>query len=102
LALPAPNAPPRIVVSGDPFAGVSSAPEMLPQPVGDIGQLMPPGAGGNLVRSTAFLDGAAAAGHIVVLVAWILVGAVALRLAGARTSRTADEPIASPKVVPAS
>ena len=86
---------------GNPFAGVSSAPEMLPQPVGDLGQLMPPGAGGNLVRSTAFFDGAAAAGHIVVLVAWIVVGAVALLVAAARTRRTAAGPISPARAVPA-
>src|SRR5919206_1354088 len=38
---------------GTPFSGVSSAPE-LPQPVGLIGHLMPPGAGASLLRSTGF------------------------------------------------
>ena len=58
-----------MVLIGNPFSGVGSAPELLPEPVGAIGQLMPPGAGGNLLRSTGFFDGAAAGGHAAVLVA---------------------------------
>jgi hypothetical protein len=63
-----------MVLIGNPFSGVGSAPELLPEPVGAIGQLMPPGAGGNLLRSTGFFDAAAAAGHVVVLLAWTLAG----------------------------
>jgi hypothetical protein len=47
-----------MVLIGNPFSGVGTGPELLPQPVGAIGQLLPPGAGGNLLRSTAFFDGA--------------------------------------------
>jgi len=69
---------------GNPFAGASSAPELLPQPVGAIGQLMPPGAGVNLLRSTGFFDGAGATGHVAVLGAWALAGLAVLLLAGLR------------------
>jgi len=55
---------------------------MLPQPVGGIGQLMPPGAGGNLLRSTGFFDGAAAGGYTLVLVVWALAGLALVLLAG--------------------
>lgn len=34
-----------MVLLGNPFSGVSSAPQLLPEPVGRIGQLLPPGAG---------------------------------------------------------
>jgi hypothetical protein len=71
-----------MVLIGNPFSGVGSAPEMLPQPVGGIGQLMPPGAGGNLLRSTGFFDGAAAGSHALVLVVWALAGIVLVLLAG--------------------
>ena len=70
-----------MILIGNPFSGVASAPEMLPQPVGGIGQLMPPGAGGNLLRSTGFFDGAAAGGHVLVLAAWAVAG-IALLVAG--------------------
>jgi hypothetical protein len=63
-----------MVLVGNPFSGVGAAPEMLPQPVGGIGQLMPPGAGGNLLRSTGFFDGAAAGGYALVLVVWAVAG----------------------------
>jgi hypothetical protein len=58
-----------MVFVGNPFSAVGSAPELLPQPVGGIGQLLPPGAGGNLLRSTGFFDGAGAGGHVAVLAA---------------------------------
>jgi hypothetical protein len=86
-----------MVFIGNPFSGVASGPEMLPQPVGAIGQLMPPGAGGNLLRSTGFFDGAAAGGHVAVLVTWALVGMAALLAAGlVRSRRTAAAPVPVP------
>ena len=73
-----------LVLIGNPFAGVGTAPELLPQPVGGIGQLMPPGAGGNLLRSTGFFDGAGAGGHALVHAVWALAGVALLLAAGAR------------------
>jgi hypothetical protein len=81
---------------GNPFAGASSAPELLPQPVGAIGQLMPPGAGANLLRSTGFFDGAAALGHVAVLSAWALAGLATLLLAGLRRRRPVPAAIPQP------
>jgi hypothetical protein len=78
-----------MVFIGNPFSGVASGPEMLPQPVGLIGQLMPPGAGGNLLRSTGFFDGAAAGDHVTVLGTWTLVGLAALAAAALRDRRPA-------------
>ncbi|HEY1358106.1 MAG TPA: hypothetical protein VGF21_07365 [Thermoleophilaceae bacterium] len=70
-----------LVLIGNPFSAVGSAPELLPQPVGAIGQLMPPGAGANMLRSTGFFDNAAAGGHAAVLLAWAAVGFVLLAAA---------------------
>jgi hypothetical protein len=78
-----------MVLIGNPFSGVGSAPELLPQPIGAIGQLMPPGAGGNLLRSTGFFDGADAGGHIAVLLAWTLVGLGALMARSDRSESAA-------------
>jgi hypothetical protein len=78
-----------MMIVGNPFAAVSSAPEMLPQPVGAIGQLLPPGAGGNLLRSTAFFDGAGAGAHAAVLAAWVLAGMLALTAAAVRHRQVA-------------
>jgi hypothetical protein len=81
---------------GNPFAGASSAPELLPQPVGAIGQLMPPGAGVNLLRSTGFFDGAGATGHVAVLGAWALAGLTVLLLVALRGRRPARAAIPQP------
>lgn len=72
---------------GNPFSGVTSAPELLPQPVGTIGQLLPPGAGGALLRSTAYFGGHQALWHAVVLTAWVVLGFALLALATVRTAR---------------
>jgi hypothetical protein len=77
-----------MVLVGNPFSGVGSAPELLPEPVGGLGQLMPPGAGGNLLRSTGFFDGAAAAGHVAVLATWALAGLALLLVAASRRERS--------------
>jgi hypothetical protein len=78
-----------LVLIGNPFAGVAQGPEMLPEPAGAIGQLMPPGAGGNLLRSTGYFDGAAAGGHIALLAAWALAGLALLAVAAVRGRRPA-------------
>jgi len=63
-----------MVLVGNPWSGISSAPELLPSPIGAIGQLLPPGAGGNLLRSTSSFDGAGSGGHLTVLLAWATLG----------------------------
>lgn len=61
---------------GNSLSGVASAPEMLPTGWGTLGQLLPAGAGGTLLRSTAYFDGAAASGPVLVLSAWLISGLV--------------------------
>jgi len=78
-----------MILIGNPFSGASSAPEMLPQPVGVIGQLMPPGAGSNLLRSTGYFDGAGAWEHAVVLAAWAALGLALLASADVRVRMAA-------------
>lgn len=73
-----------VVLLGNPFSGVSSAPQMLPEPVGAIGQLLPPGAGSSLLRSLAYFDGNAAAGPAAVLSAWALAGLALVWLGAVR------------------
>jgi hypothetical protein len=69
-----------MIFVGNPFAAAATAPELLPEPVGGLGQLLPPGAGANLLRSTGFFDGAGGAEHVAVLGAWALAGLGALLL----------------------
>ncbi len=70
-----------MVLVGNPWSGVSSAPELLPEPAGTIGQLLPPGAAGSLLRSVAFFDGAGAAAPLAVLSVWALAGLAAVAAA---------------------
>lgn len=70
-----------MVFVGNPFSGVTSAPQLLPEAVDHIGQWLPPGAGANLLRSTAYFGGHGAAGHVVVLLAWTVLGLAAALLA---------------------
>jgi hypothetical protein len=84
-----------IVFVGNPFSGVATSPALLPSAVGVIGQLMPPGAGGNLLRSTAFFGGAGGGGPLAVLLVWILLGlamvAVDALLSRGRITSTASK-----------
>jgi hypothetical protein len=63
-----------VFLLGNPISGLASAPELLPQPWGAIGQYLPPGAGATLLRSTAFFDGAGSGAARWVLIGWAAVG----------------------------
>lgn len=67
-----------MVFVGNPFSGVTSAPQLLPDAVNHIGQALPPGAGAGLLRSTAYFNGHAAGQHLVVLITWIVLGIAAI------------------------
>lgn len=67
-----------MIFVGNPFSGVATAPALLPEWAGLLGQLLPPGAGGSLLRSNAFFDGAGGAGPLTVLLAWIAFGLAAV------------------------
>ncbi|MEU3580874.1 ABC transporter permease [Streptomyces globisporus] len=78
-----------MVLLGNSFSGVTSAPHLLPEPVGAIGQWLPPGAGGSLLRSVAFFDGSAAGGPLLKLSLWSALGLAAVLLA--RRTPKSDE-----------
>jgi hypothetical protein len=81
-----------MVLVANPWSGISSAPELLPQPIGLIGQLLPPGAGGNLLRSTAYFDGAGGGWHLAVLLGWAAFGFSALYAGALLQRRRAEAP----------
>ncbi|MFI2426427.1 ABC transporter permease [Streptomyces sp. NPDC018955] len=91
-----------IMLLGNPFSGASSAPEMLPEPAGAIGQWLPPGAGVSLLRSVSFFDGAAAAGPALTLTWWAALGLGAVLLGRAPKERAGNaEPAVEPEPAPA-
>ncbi|MEE6259568.1 hypothetical protein [Plantactinospora sonchi] len=63
-----------VFLVGNPLSAVSAAPELLPQPWGAVGQWLPVGAGGTLLRSTAFFDGAGATTSLLVLAGYAGIG----------------------------
>ncbi|MFF4349885.1 ABC transporter permease [Streptomyces sp. NPDC001530] len=76
-----------VMLLGNPFSGASSAPQLLPEPVGTIGQWLPPGAGATLLRSVSFFDGAAATGPALTLAWWSVLGLGAVLLGSALKRR---------------
>jgi hypothetical protein len=73
-----------MIFIGNPFSGVATSPDLLPTSAGTLGRLLPPGAGGNLLRSTGFFDGAGGGEHIAVLALWALFGLALIALSRLR------------------
>lgn len=74
-----------MMLIGNPLSGIATAPALLPGAWGTVGQLLPPGATGTLLRSTAFFDGHGAGTAGVVLAGWALLGLALTVLAARRT-----------------
>ncbi|MFD9035176.1 ABC transporter permease [Streptomyces sp. NPDC059567] len=89
-----------MILIGNPFSGVASAPELLPAPAGALGQWLPPGAGGSALRSVAFFDGGGTGGPLLVLGVWAAAGLAALLLGG-RRERATSAPTPTPVTEPA-
>ncbi len=84
-----------VMFLGKAFSGAASAPQMLPEPAGAIGQWLPPGAGSTLLRSVAYFDGAAATGPVLTLTWWAALGLGAVLLGSSlRARKTHHEPAA--------
>jgi len=79
---------------GNPLSGMATTAAWLPAGWGALGQLLPPGAAGASVRSTAFFDGHGAATPLLVLACWIAVG-IALCVAAGR--KKASTPVVEPE-----
>ncbi len=88
-----------VVLIGNPFSGAATAPELLPEPAGMLGQWLPPGAGAQLLRSVSYFDGSGAGASVLTLSLWAALGLAAALLGGRRTGKTATEQ-RSPALVP--
>lgn len=73
---------------GNPFAGIATSAVWLPGPVATLGQLLPPGATGTLVRAVAYFDGHGGGQALWTLVAWAIFGLVLWGLAPLVSSRS--------------
>ena len=77
-----------LVLLGNPLSGLATAPEFLPAPWGVIGQFLPPGATGTLMRDVAFFDGHGAGSPIITLACYLAIGLTMYLFAVSRGRRT--------------
>ena len=80
-----------VLLLGNPLSGLTSAPELLPSGWGALGQLLPPGATGTVLRSNAYFDGVGANRAVLVLSCWIGFGLLLVAVAALRARRTPAE-----------
>jgi hypothetical protein len=73
-----------LILLGNPLSGLASAPEMLPQPWGNVGQSLPPGATGALMREVSFFNGYGASRPVITLASYLAIGLALYVLARAR------------------
>ena len=78
-----------MMLLGNPLSGLATGPHWLPGPWAGLGQVLPPGASGGLLRANAFFDGAGAAGPSLILGGWVLIG-LALAVIADRRGREPD------------
>jgi hypothetical protein len=78
---------------GNALSGIAAAPELLPQPWGAVGQWLPIGAGGTLLRSVAYFDGNGAMFAVTVLTAYAIGGLVLVLVGRRGLSGTRREPV---------
>jgi hypothetical protein len=63
-----------VFLVGNALSAVGSAPELLPQPWGTVGQWLPIGSGGTLLRSVAYFDGNGGGTAALILAAYAVLG----------------------------
>jgi hypothetical protein len=78
------------VIVGNAASGGPFARPLLPGFWRTIGGLLPPGAGVDLARSALYFDGARIAGPLLVLIAWVVVGAAVALAFGGRVMGPAE------------
>ncbi len=65
-----------LILLGNPLSGLTSAPEMLPNGWGELGQLLPPGATGTLLRNIVFFHSNDIVQAVSVLSCYVLLGLI--------------------------
>ncbi|GAB2800919.1 hypothetical protein GCM10027073_36450 [Streptomyces chlorus] len=77
---------------GNPLSGLATGPHWLPDGWSTLGQILPPGAAGSLLRANAYFDGIGAMSPALTLAAWVTLGLILILIAdrrGAKTTLTA-------------
>ncbi|MEV8451025.1 hypothetical protein AB0467_00105 [Streptomyces sp. NPDC052095] len=81
-----------VMIVGNPLSGLATGAHWLPDGWSTVGQLLPPGASGSLLRANAYFDGTGAAGPVAVLACWVLAGLVLVLAADRRSRKSATAP----------
>ncbi|MFI8170843.1 hypothetical protein ACIGAN_31440 [Streptomyces sp. NPDC085931] len=76
---------------GNPLSGLSTGPHWLPDGWSTLGQLLPPGASGSLLRANAYFDGTGAMTPALALTTWVAFGLLLNFTADRRGPRTAGQ-----------
>ncbi|MER5479017.1 hypothetical protein ABT026_18900 [Streptomyces sp. NPDC002734] len=79
-----------MMLLANPLSGLVTGPHWLPGGWADLGQLLPPGASGSLLRANAFFHGIGALGPALVLACWALLGVTLLLTSGRIRGRRAE------------
>ena len=79
---------------GNALSGIAAAPQLLPQPWGAVGQWLPIGAGGTVLRSAAYFDGRGGLFAGAVLTAYAIGGLLLVLIGRSRIAgKTESAPI---------
>ncbi|MFE2531368.1 hypothetical protein [Streptomyces sp. NPDC059371] len=78
-----------MMLLGNPLSGLATGPHWLPTGWATLGQLLPPGASGSLLRANAFFDGSGAELPALTLTVWVGIGVALALLADRRGRRPA-------------
>ncbi|WP_371631328.1 hypothetical protein OG892_36530 [Streptomyces sp. NBC_00341] len=81
-----------MMLLGNPLSGLATGPHWLPSGWAALGQFLPPGAAGSLLRTNAFFDGATAGFPALVLTGWIILGVALALIADRRGRRSPQAP----------
>ncbi|MGW5510695.1 hypothetical protein ACWEV9_23405 [Streptomyces albogriseolus] len=76
-----------MMLLGNPLSGLATGPHWLPAGWAALGQILPPGASGSLLRANAFFEGTGALVPALTLTAWVALG-LALALIADRRGRS--------------
>ncbi|MEU3511990.1 hypothetical protein ABZ733_29695 [Streptomyces longwoodensis] len=85
-----------MMLLGNPLSGLATGPHWLPDGWATLGQLLPPGASGSLLRANAFFDGTGAGLPALVLTVWTVLGCT-FALVADRRGRQAPSPAQRPR-----
>ncbi|UUU32346.1 hypothetical protein JIX56_21935 [Streptomyces sp. CA-210063] len=90
-----------IMLLGNPLSGLAGGPHWLPDGWATLGQFLPPGASGSLLRANAFFDGTGAGSPALTLGCWVLLGLALILIADRRGLRrgTTDQPAPEAQLV---